>query len=243
MSDERVGVVGTDRNREEIADAAMTSIVGTVEEVLDSDLAFVVAVGEDALVDVARHGTDVPVLPVDAGAGVRSVPDVELGTVLGRLREGDDSIARDRHAILEATPPASGVRVLFDATIVAAEPARISEFSIRCGGREISRFRADGVAVSTPAGSVGYNAAADGPIVAPGTDVVAVVPIAPFTTDPDRWVLPADSVSISVERDETSVELLADGRAESGVSPGDTVRLSHVDDLETIVVPESGRFF
>jgi NAD+ kinase len=90
---------------------------------------------------------------------------------------------------------------------------------------------------------VGYNRAADGPIVAPGSDVVAVVPLAPFATHADRWVLPLESVTLSVQRNETPVELLADGRTVGAVGPGSPVSLSRTATLRTLVVPESEPFF
>ena len=52
-----------------------------------------------------------------------------------------------------------------------------------------------------------------------------VVPVAPFATDADRLVLPLDGVALGVERDETPVELLADGRTERDVEIGDPVDL------------------
>ena len=54
----------------------------------------------------------------------------------------------------------------------------------------------------------------DGPLAAPGTNVLAVGP----------------------------VELLTDGRAERTVAPGDPVDLTPVGAVETLVVTESGSF-
>ena len=70
-----------------------------------------------------------------------------------------------------------------------------------------------------------------------------VVPVAPFATDADRLVLPLDGVALGVERDETPVELLADGRAERSVGTDAPVDLSSAGAVETLVVPESGSFF
>jgi NAD+ kinase len=121
---------------------------------------------------------------------------------------------------------------------MAAEPARISEFSVAGPGGEIARFRADGVVASTPAGSDGYNRRAGGPVVAPGTGVASVVPIAPFSTSGGHWVLPIESVALAVERDETPVELLVDGRRERRVAPGDPLELSVAGVFETYALPE-----
>ena len=70
-----------------------------------------------------------------------------------------------------------------------------------------------------------------------------VVPVAPFATDADRLVLPLDGVALGLKRDETPVELLADGRTERNVGNGDPVDLSPAGTVETLAVPESESFF
>ncbi|MFQ3317991.1 MAG: NAD+ kinase [Natronomonas sp.] len=239
MSGQRVGIIGDGGLADVVETAGGEAVVGLPEKL--DDVSIVLAAGEAALVEVARAPVDAPVLPVDAGAGVRSVPRSAVESALERLLER--AAPTERHPVISARGAFAAVDALLDVALMAAEPARISEFSVRCDGEQVARFRADGVVASTPAGSVGYNSAADGPAVAPETDVLSVVPVAPFATDADRWILPADEVVLSVERDETPVELLADGRTERTVAAGDPVTLSHSADLETFVVPESGRFF
>ena len=70
-----------------------------------------------------------------------------------------------------------------------------------------------------------------------------VVPVAPFVTDADRLVLPLDGVALGLKRDETPVELLADGRTERDVETGDPVDLSPAGAVETLAIPESGSSF
>lgn len=260
MSGQRVKCVGD-------ADLAAAVEAAGGEPVADDgpfeEVALVVAVGEAAIVDLARRGVDAPVLPVDAGRGVRSVARDDAEVAVAHVLDGDFETVW--HPVLSATVtggdsgaadgnddgpaggseggPTTGTPALFDVALMAAEPARISEFAVHRDGERVARFRADGVVASTPAGSVGYNRAADGPILAPGTDVVAVVPVAPFATHADRWVLPAEDVSLSVERDETPVELLVDGRTEATVASGAPVSLAHDGDLRTVVVPESEPFY
>lgn len=239
MSGHRVGVVGDPGLATAVEAAGGDPVVGDPGDLDDARV--LVAAGESALVDAARSGFEGPVLPVDAGAGVRSVVGTDVETALARVLAEEHDVAR--HPVVSAEGAFTDVAALFDVALMAAEPARISEFSVRCRGESVARFRADGVVASTPAGSVGYNRAADGPVVAPETDAVAVVPIAPFATDADRWVLPIEEVTLSVERDETPVELLADGRPELTVAAGEPVSLSRAGDLRTVVVPESQRFF
>lgn len=239
MSGQRVGVVGDDDLGAAVAAAGGEAVAGPPAALGTVDL--VVAVGGAAMVDLARADLDAPVLPVAAGAGIRSVPRDHVDAALASVF--DESFTSNRHPVLVARNGGDGVRLLYDVALMSSEPARISEFSVHYADDQVARFRADGVVASTPAGSHGYNRAADGSVLTPETDVLSVVPIAPFATDADQWVLPFEDVSFSVERDETPVELLVDGRIERTLHDGDTVTLAQEGTVETLVVDESDSLF
>lgn len=239
MSGQRVGVFGDEGLVEAVESAGGEALVDPPD--IDS-LAFAIVVGETALVDFARELPDVPVLPVDTDDSVRSIPRSDARAAIEGVLDGGTS--KERHPILSVTGPFEGaVHALLDVSLMAAEPARISEFSLRSDGETVAEFRADGVVVSTPAGSRGYNRAADGPVVSPRLDSLAAVPIAPFATDSDHWMLPIADLSLAVERDETPVALLADGEERAAIPPGEPVELARAGELETFVVPESEPFF
>lgn len=257
MSGHRVGVVGVDGDggdggdadggngranapsiQSAVADAGGDPVVATADAVKDVD--WVVAVGETAVVDLARRRVEKPVLPVDAGAGVESVERRALPAAVEAVL-ADDCPTR-RHPVVSASVGSASVgpesvRAVFDVATMAAEPARISEYSVLVDGERVSRFRADGVVASTPAGSPGYNRSAGGPLLYPDTDVLSLVPVAPFATAADRWILPLSGAELRVERDETPVELLVDGRTEATLANGDGVALAHEFDLETFACP------
>lgn len=219
--------------------AAVTEAVraagGLVETGTDgaagADLA--VALGTDALAALATAGDATPVFPVAA--------DGLAPTDIERVLDGKCAV-RERPLVAVETAGESA-HALFDVTFSTATAATISEFSLDREGRDapIARFRADGVAVTTPAGSRGYAHAAGGPVVAPGSGVLAVVPISPFATDPDHWVLPLSGLSLTVERDDADVELLVDGRVVGTVEPGSAVRVAQAGTLPVVSLPESDR--
>ncbi|RXK51488.1 NAD(+)/NADH kinase [Halorientalis pallida] len=238
-----VGVVG-ERTVEPVAtavaDAGGTPETGDLDTVLSTAPDAVVAVGEDALLALAARPDppETPILPVDAGRGVRSVPRSAVDDAMSALVAGSGE--PDAYPVL-------GVRIgdrpytraLTDVTLVTAEPARISEYAVATDRTTVAQFRADGVVVATPAGSHGYARRVDAPVVAHGTGVGAVAPIAPFATDADHWILDLDTVSLRVERDEVPVELLADDRRIGGVEPGVPVSVSVVDTFPVLSVPAS----
>ncbi|AQL43814.1 hypothetical protein BV210_14365 [Halorientalis sp. IM1011] len=237
-----VGVVGesVERVAAAVEDAGGTPATGDLDAVLAAEPDALVTVGEDALLSLTARPDlpGSPVLPVDGGRGVRSVPLSTVDDAMEALVTGTGEIHRY---------PVVGVyvgddvraRALTDVTLLTAEPARISEYAVVTDGTTVARFRADGVVVATPAGSHGYARRVDAPVVAYGTGVGAVAPIAPFATNADHWVLDLDSISLRVERDEVPVELLADDRRVDGIEPGVSVSVSVVDTLPVLSVPAS----
>lgn len=195
----------------------------TVETIAEADLA--IAPAGDAIAKLVETNATTPVLPLT-----------------GDLRpETAERLLDGRYVVVEqpliAVGTAGGVsHALFDVTLTTAAAATISEFSLDRPDRSapIARFRADGVAVTTPAGSRGYAHAAGGPIVTPGSDVLTAVPISPFATDPDHWVVPLAELSLTVERDDADVELLVDGRVVETVEPGATVELARAGTLPVV---------
>lgn len=230
-----------DAVEELVTETGGTVVSGAAETVLDAAPSIVVTVGERALYSVARTATTIPVLPCSFGPGVRDVPPGRLEPALRSVLAGR---ATERARPLLSIEGDGGVeRAAFDVTLVTAEPARISEYSIASRGESIDRFRADGLVVATPAGSHGYAGAAGGPLLADGVDSLVVVPIAPFVTGTDRWVLPAEALLISVERDEGDVELHADDRVLGTVSTGSPIEISAPESFSILVTDESRPLF
>ncbi|WP_226021657.1 ATP-NAD kinase [Halomicrobium salinisoli] len=238
-----VGVVGEApdlRDALEAVDAAV--VAGDAETVLAADPSIVVAVGEQSTLDVAHRAPPAPILPVDAGRGLRSVAAADLPGVADALAAGEWDV--ERHPLLAVELDGERVaRALSDVTLVSAEVARISEFSVVAGDVDVAQVRADGVVVATPAGSTEYARRIDAPVLAPDTGVAAVAPIAPFATDPDQWVLPLASLRLRVERDEAPVTLVADGEEVSPVGVDEPVALRPTGRVEIAVTGASAPRF
>jgi NAD+ kinase len=109
---------------------------------------------------------------------------------------------------------------------------------VRSDGEQVARFRADGVAVAAPAGTPGYARTAGGPVIPPELSVVSVVPVAPFATDLNHWVVPAQDITITVERDEATVDVLADDRTVGIADVGHPVSITTDGEVEMVRVPE-----
>lgn len=220
------------------ADIAPPEGVVVAEAVAESDL--VVCVGESALLEHSDH--DGPLLPVDAGRGVRSVQRESLPDALASVAGNDHeewsipslSIDSDGEHLADA---------VLDVMLVTAEPAHISEFSVGTPLDHVDQFRADGVHVSTAAGTSGYARRVDAPVFAPETPAFAIVPIAPFSIDSDHWVVPVREtdpvVTVTVERDDAAVTLLADERTVGPVTPHQPVSITVDGSVRLVRTPES----
>ncbi len=232
---ERAGVTAVGSSVTGRADAN-TAGPDDLDTVLDADPDVLIALGERALLTLARRGVGIPVLPIDAGEGLPSTPARDIDEALGSLRDGDPPLV-ERPILRIAIGDEPAGRALFDATLVTSEPARISEFELGRNGERVDAVRADGIVVATPAGSSEYAHAAGGPLLAPGSGVVAVVPIAPFAVNPDRWVVPPESLSLQVVRDDYEVTLYADDRAVGTVPVGTAVTFAPAGVLRIVVPP------
>lgn len=222
------------------ADTGATVVSGSATAVLERSPSFVVCLGQEALTAVVHEGITVPVLPIDVGPGLHSVTGDRLHDTLEAVFAGDGCECQYPLLCVESesirksnTGP---IRACFDVALLTEEPARISEYSVRSRGNQLAQFRADGVVVATPQGSHGYATAAGGPLIAPGLDALAVVPVAPFVTRTQQWIVPNDDLELTVERDEGPVSLQVDDRTLETVTMGSTVSIT-ADESLTVLCP------
>jgi NAD+ kinase len=218
--------------------AGGTAVVEDATRLANVDVHAVVAPGDRALYDVVRARIDAPVLPVGSDPSTRSVRATDAGDAIATV-VADDHDATTRTTLAVDPPDVDTVRTLADVTLVTTEPARISEYTLAAGDRVVGQFRADGVVLATPVGSRGYARAAGSHVLAPHTGVLAAVPIAPFATNADDWVLPHDDVTLTVERDEGHVSLRVDDAHVTRLGHGDVVRVTPDDQLTVAVTPQS----
>ena len=139
---------------------------------------------------------------------------VNLGT-LGYLAEVDqehmeealehlvlDEYFMEEHMMLKGAVYHEGKEILSDVSlndIVIARSGRIHvmDFKIYVNGRFLNDYSADGIILSTPTGSTGYNLSAGGPIVSPAASLILITPIAPHTLTARSVILP-DTAKIKV---------------------------------------------
>lgn len=228
----RVAVSGGDSAvRDALADAGLEQVPAETAETL-------VTVGESPLLSLAADPPDVPVLPVDGVRGPLSVPRDALADAFASLAAGETRRLAAPVLEVKIAGDVAG-RALADVTLVTTEPAHISEYAVHVHGGRLAEVRSDGVVAATPLGSGGYARAAGGSVLLPDTGIV-VVPISPFVTDADDWVVPPE-IEFTVEREGDEVSLVLDDAVWDTVAPGESVRVSRVADLPIHYAPGLGR--
>ena len=106
------------------------------------------------------------------------------------------------------------------------QKAQAAHLRILIDGKErLAYLIADGVLVSTPAGSTAYNLSVQGPIIPINAPMLALTPISPFR--PRRWrgALLPDKAKVTIE------VLEADKRPVAAVADSDEVRSVHAVDI------------
>lgn len=111
---------------------------------------------------------------------------------------------------------------LNEATVEKASRERMIEVVVAIDGRPLSSFGCDGMVVSTPTGSTAYNFSAGGPVIWPGVEAIAVIPLSAHALFARPLVVNDDaSVAIQLlERTDSAAILWCDGRRSHELPPG-----------------------
>lgn len=118
---------------------------------------------------------------------------------------------------------------LNDIVINRAGNQQVLQFHLYVNGKLLNKYSADGMIVTTPTGSTGYNLSAGGPIVEPAARLLVLTPICPHTMNKRSVILsPEDEVVIKIplgrEGQIQHAAVSFDGSAVE-IKTGDTVRI------------------
>lgn len=129
---------------------------------------------------------------------------------------------------------------LNDIVVSRAGFSRIIGLKIYVNGKVTDIYEADGVIISTPTGSTGYNLSAGGPIVCPKTDIMIVTPISPHSLTSKSIVFSsADEIVVEVlemrkaQKEEAIISF--DGQSGTQLSAGDRIVIRKADTVTRMV--------
>ena len=102
--------------------------------------------------------------------------------------------------VIHADEETDHLPALNDVVIARSGFSRIISFRIMVNGKLLDVYEADGIIISTPTGSTGYNLSAGGPVVNPKANVILVTPICPHSLQSNSLVLSQeDEIDIYIE--------------------------------------------
>ena len=237
--------------RELVTDEA-TAVLAKMKTVVGRDASMVacgvdlllVFGGDGTMLRVAREiaGSQTPMLGINIGGlgFLTAVPSAEMAKALKRVWNGEFNF--ESRVLLQATGRANGRIVdqsaLNDIVISRGIASRLIELDVCVDGSQLTRYRCDGLIVSSPTGSTAYSLAAGGAVVFPTAEVMALTPICPHTLSNRSLVLPLSSkIDIRIVSPKPATVLSTDGQMVSELSTGDaitvcrsrrTVRLMHL---------------
>lgn len=210
--------------------------------------------GDGTLIRAARelHDYDIPLIGVNLGTlgYLAEVERQNIGECLDELI-ADRGITENRMLLHGMVNDAKDHISLNDIVVTRLGELRIIHFDIYVNGELLNSYQADGVIVSTPTGSTGYNLSAGGPIVEPTASMFVITPICSHALNTSSIVLSAEDqidIVIGKSRDGTNEKagVSFDGAKTIELQSGDRVtvkrskkttrllKLSQVSFLDTL---------
>ena len=110
----------------------------------------------------------------------------------------------------------------------------VLSFHVYVNGMFLATYRADGIILSTPTGSTGYNMSAGGPIVDPKASIILLTPINAHNLNSKSIVLTADDVieiEVGTSREEQDEKAIVsfDGDIAMVLKVNDRIRIAKAD--------------
>lgn len=227
-------------------------ISGAADYRLELDEAFdcVIALGGDGTIlkmnrDLRQY--HLPIVGVNLGTMgfLTEIEPEQVFPVIDRLFAGDYEL-EERMNITGTVYKAGNDRAVLtdealnDIVVTRSGFSRVIGLKVSVNQRVMDVYEADGIIVSTPTGSTGYNLSAGGPIVTPEAQLMVVTPISPHSLTSKSIVFSSeDEVTIEVvkmrkaQKEEAVVSF--DGQPGLQLSAGDRVVISRADTVTRMV--------
>ena len=193
--------------------------------------------GDGTIIQAARElaSKGVPVLGVNLGT-VGFLAEVELEEV----QQAIDAVFEKKYnlekrfmlsgKVIKEGKTVYEANALNDIVVARGNLVRAIRTAVYINGNPMKSVYGDGIIVTTPTGSTGYNLSAGGAIIMPDAEVLGILPICPHSLDSRGVITSASSkVDIAVEwnkRSEPEEAIVSfDGNKGIRLMPGDRVEI------------------
>ena len=202
--------------------------------------------GDGTMLHVARAiaGSPTPMLGVNIGGlgFLTGVPSDELAGALKCVWNGE--FRYESRALIETSGRCNGKKIvesaLNDIVVSRGAVSRLISLDVSVDGELITRYRCDGLIISSPTGSTAYSLSAGGAVVLPTAEVFAMTPICPHALSNRSIILPLSyKILVKAISPLPSTIWSVDGQVVGELDAGDevtirrsrrTIRLVHLAD-------------
>jgi len=188
--------------------------------------------GDGTMLRAAREtaGLGTPLLGVNIGGlgFLTAVSSDLLAAALKHVWRGE--LKYETRALLEVSGEFQGQTIranaLNDVVVSRGAVSRLIALDVSVDGEIITRYRGDGLIVSSPTGSTAYSLAAGGPIVLPTAEIMTLTPICPHALSNRSIIMPLSStICIKAANPSPATILSADGQVVANLDSGDVVTI------------------
>lgn len=188
--------------------------------------------GDGTMLRAARDvaGSTTPLLGINIGGlgFLTAVPSAELPDALKKIWRGE--FKYESRPLIEVRGNCSGKIIRKDALndIVVSHGAvsRLITLDVSVDGELVTRYRCDGLIVSSPTGSTAYSLAAGGAVVLPSAEVFALTPICPHALSNRSIILPLSStIRVKAINPLSATILSVDGQIVAELEENDEVTI------------------
>jgi NAD+ kinase len=221
----------TDSLTAQFAGLTQTPCADTLALSRQADLVLVFG-GDGTMLRVAREiaGSRTPILGINIGGlgFLTAVSSSELALALKHIWHGEFTI--EKRALIQATGRCGGrftrQNALNDFVISRGHTPRLTQLEVSVDRQPLTRYRCDGLIVSSPTGSTAYSLAAGGAIVSPTAEVFALTPICPHTLSNRSVIVGLHStIRVKVISPKPASVLSADGQVINELFAGDVITI------------------
>ena len=134
---------------------------------------------------------------------------------------------------------------LNDIVLHPGKSARMLAYDLSIDGTAVYFDRADGLIIATPTGSTAYALSAGGPIMHPGLDAIALVPMNPHNLSSRPLVVAANAeLEILIGEDNSTQPIIScDGQVHIVCEPGDRVHIQRHEAQLKVLHPLGHHFY
>ncbi|MBR3518232.1 MAG: NAD(+)/NADH kinase [Lachnospiraceae bacterium] len=184
------------------AEAKVCDLVDDKIDVPQGTEALLVIGGDGTLLSVAKKtmSLGLPLLGINLGA-IGYLTEVEVSDIEDAMKRllADDFAIEERMMLAGRLGEAGGKSAetqyaLNDVVISRRGDIQVISYRVYVNNKFLTEQRADGIIVSTPTGSTGYNLSAGGPIVKPDAKLILLTPVCPHTLNTRSIILSAEDV-------------------------------------------------